>query len=56
MSSPTELQQVVMNLCTNAAQAMGGRGSLAIRLDQRRHRGSNARSHTEACRRDATSA
>ena len=30
MGDPTELQQVVMNLGTNAAQAMDGRGSLAI--------------------------
>lgn len=33
MGDPTELQQVVMNLCTNAAQAMEGRGVLAIGLD-----------------------
>jgi signal transduction histidine kinase len=33
MGDPTELQQVVMNLCTNAAQAMGGRGVLRIGLD-----------------------
>jgi CheY-like chemotaxis protein len=33
LSDPTELQQVVMNLCTNAAQAMGGRGTLSVRLD-----------------------
>ncbi|TIL32853.1 two-component system VirA-like sensor kinase [Mesorhizobium sp.] len=30
---PTELQQVVMNLGTNAAQAMNSRGSLEIALD-----------------------
>ena len=30
---PTELQQVVMNLCTNAAQAMNGRGVLRVGLD-----------------------
>src|SRR5262249_5862080 len=30
---PTRLQQVVMNLCTNGAQAMGGRGILKIGLD-----------------------
>jgi CheY-like chemotaxis protein len=33
MGDPTELQQVVMNLCTNAAQAMDGRGVLRIDLD-----------------------
>jgi signal transduction histidine kinase len=33
MGDPTELQQVVMNLCTNAAQAMEGRGVLALALD-----------------------
>ncbi|HEV2897220.1 MAG TPA: two-component system VirA-like sensor kinase [Pseudaminobacter sp.] len=33
MGDPTELQQVVMNLCTNAAQAMDGRGVLRIGLD-----------------------
>jgi signal transduction histidine kinase len=32
MGDPTELQQVVMNLGTNAAQAMGNRGSLKIDL------------------------
>jgi CheY-like chemotaxis protein len=32
MGDPTELQQVVMNLCTNAAQAMDGRGLLTIEL------------------------
>ena len=30
---PTELQQVVMNLCANAAQAMDGRGVLRVGLD-----------------------
>ncbi|MGE0006603.1 MAG: two-component system VirA-like sensor kinase [Parvibaculaceae bacterium] len=33
MGDPIELQQVVMNLCTNAAQAMDGRGRLDISLD-----------------------
>ncbi|MPZ21860.1 MAG: response regulator, partial [Luteitalea sp.] len=33
MGDPTELQQVVMNLCTNAAQAMEGRGVLTLALD-----------------------
>jgi signal transduction histidine kinase/ActR/RegA family two-component response regulator len=32
LSDPTELQQVVMNLCTNAAQAMEGRGTLTVHL------------------------
>jgi signal transduction histidine kinase/AmiR/NasT family two-component response regulator len=30
---PTQLQQVVMNLCTNGAQAMDGRGILRVGLD-----------------------
>jgi signal transduction histidine kinase/CheY-like chemotaxis protein len=30
---PAQLQQVVMNLCTNAAQAMEGRGTIEIDLD-----------------------
>ncbi len=30
---PTQMHQVVMNLCTNAAQAMKGRGQLWLRLD-----------------------
>jgi len=30
---PTQLQQVVINLCTNAAQAMDGRGTVEITLD-----------------------
>jgi signal transduction histidine kinase/ActR/RegA family two-component response regulator len=34
LGDPTELQQVVMNLCTNAAQAMDGRGQLAIELSR----------------------
>jgi signal transduction histidine kinase/CheY-like chemotaxis protein len=33
MGNATELQQVVMNLCNNAAQAMGGRGVLTLVLD-----------------------
>jgi CheY-like chemotaxis protein len=32
LSDPTELQQVVMNLCANAAQAMGRRGEITIGL------------------------
>jgi CheY-like chemotaxis protein len=32
LSDPTELQNVVMNLCTNAAQAMEGRGTLTVHL------------------------
>jgi signal transduction histidine kinase/ActR/RegA family two-component response regulator len=32
LGDPTELQQVVMNLCTNAAQAMDGRGLLTVEL------------------------
>jgi signal transduction histidine kinase/ActR/RegA family two-component response regulator len=30
---PTQLQQVVMNLCTNAAHAMDNRGTIDVRLD-----------------------
>jgi len=33
MGDPTEIQQVVMNLCTNAAQAMEGRGAISLLLD-----------------------
>jgi signal transduction histidine kinase/ActR/RegA family two-component response regulator len=33
LGNATELQQVVMNLCTNAAQAMEGRGAVDISLD-----------------------
>jgi signal transduction histidine kinase/CheY-like chemotaxis protein len=33
MGDPTELQQVMMNLCTNAAQATEGRGVLRVGLD-----------------------
>jgi signal transduction histidine kinase/ActR/RegA family two-component response regulator len=33
LGNATELQQVVMNLCTNAAQAMEGRGAIDISLD-----------------------
>ena len=30
---PTELQQIVLNLCTNAAHAMEGAGAMTVRLD-----------------------
>src|SRR5262249_8263758 len=33
LGNATELQQVVMNLCTNAAQAMEGRGAIDVGLD-----------------------
>jgi signal transduction histidine kinase len=33
MADPTELQQVVMNLCTNGAHAMKNHGTLHVRLD-----------------------
>jgi signal transduction histidine kinase len=33
LGNATELQQVVMNLCTNAAQAMDGRGAIDLSLD-----------------------
>ena len=33
LGDPTELHQVVMNLCTNAAQAMQGSGRLEVALD-----------------------
>jgi signal transduction histidine kinase/ActR/RegA family two-component response regulator len=33
LGNATELQQVVMNLCTNAAQAMDGRGAIDVSLD-----------------------
>jgi signal transduction histidine kinase len=33
MGNATEFQQVVMNLCTNAAQAMEGRGAIDVTLD-----------------------
>ena len=33
IGNATQLQQVVMNLCTNAAQAVEGRGAIDVRLD-----------------------
>jgi PAS domain S-box-containing protein len=33
MGDPTQIHQVVMNLCSNAVQAMRGNGLLAVRLD-----------------------
>lgn len=33
MVDPTKLHQVVMNLCTNAFQAMKGRGTMSVTLD-----------------------
>jgi len=34
-ADPTQLQQVVMNLCSNAAQAMpSGKGTITVRLDE----------------------
>lgn len=41
----TELQQVAMNLCTNAAQAMDGRGTLTMELDTIRSEGAISLSH-----------
>jgi signal transduction histidine kinase len=40
-----QLQQVVMNLCTNAAQAMGNRGTIEIALDTLESTGDLALSH-----------
>jgi len=45
VGDPTELQQVVMNLCTNAVQAMDGRGVLHIGLDTVEHGRDLALSH-----------
>lgn len=45
VGDPTELQQVVMNLCTNAVQAMDGRGVLDIGLDMVRRGQDVALSH-----------
>jgi signal transduction histidine kinase/ActR/RegA family two-component response regulator len=33
LGNATQLQQVVMNLCTNAAQAIAGRGAIDVNLD-----------------------
>jgi PAS domain S-box-containing protein len=33
LADATQMHQVVMNICTNAAQAMHGRGTLVLRLD-----------------------
>jgi PAS domain S-box-containing protein len=33
VGDPTQLHQVTMNLCTNALQAMGGSGTLRVRLE-----------------------
>src|SRR4051794_10216396 len=33
VGDPTQLHQIVMNLCTNATHAMGERGTLRVRLD-----------------------
>jgi signal transduction histidine kinase/CheY-like chemotaxis protein len=33
IGDPTQLHQVVMNLCTNAAHAMGGNGSLRVTME-----------------------
>ncbi len=32
LADPTQIQQIVMNLCTNAAHAMNGKGTLDVRL------------------------
>jgi PAS domain S-box-containing protein len=34
MGDPTQVHQVVMNLCANAVQAMRGRGTLSVTLDR----------------------
>lgn len=35
LTDPTEIQQVVINLCRNAAQAMDGHGTLRVEVDAR---------------------
>lgn len=42
---PAQLQQVVMNLCRNAAQAMGGQGTVAVAVDTIELAGKRALSH-----------
>jgi signal transduction histidine kinase/CheY-like chemotaxis protein len=44
---PTQLQQVVMNLCTNGAHAMDGRGTLLLHLDTRNAPDGMALTHGE---------
>ena len=38
LGDPSRLQQVIMNLATNAIQAMGGRGEVALTLSRRANR------------------
>ena len=47
LADPTAVQQVVMNLATNAAQAMPGGGHLSIALEQFYARDSYVRRHPE---------
>jgi signal transduction histidine kinase len=41
----TQLQQVILNLCNNAAQAMDGRGRVEVRTEVRRIAGAQSLSH-----------
>ena len=41
----TQLQQVILNLCSNAAQAMDGRGRVEVRTEMRRIAGTRSLSH-----------
>jgi signal transduction histidine kinase/ActR/RegA family two-component response regulator len=45
LAEPGELQQIVVNLCTNAAQAMQGRGAVDVILERVTFAGSEALSH-----------
>jgi signal transduction histidine kinase len=44
---PAQLQQVILNLCTNAAQAMHGSGSIRVTAEQRDLRAGLSLSHGE---------
>jgi signal transduction histidine kinase/CheY-like chemotaxis protein len=48
LGDPAQLQQIVMNLCTNAAQAMNGVGRVELTVSTVEHRGECVFSHGSA--------
>jgi CheY-like chemotaxis protein len=52
LANGTQVHQIVMNLCTNAAHAMGGRGTLVVELSQLVLRHGNPKPHIELEARD----
>jgi PAS domain S-box-containing protein len=52
LANGTQVHQVIMNLCTNAAHAMAGKGTLGVELTQLTLRAGSAKPHVELEARD----